>query len=122
MAGDDVDRVGFDVDRLLGRNVEEVLRDHVGGDRAEIEALGSRLDRMKNLVRLGRREDEDDVLRRLLERFQQRVERRGRKHVDLVDHIDLLVAAGRGQRYALKDVACVFDTGVRRGVEFDHIE
>ena len=40
------------------------------GDAAEIEALAARLDGRRDLVRLGRREEEDDVLRRLLERLQ----------------------------------------------------
>lgn len=37
------------------------------------------------------------MCRRLLERLEQRVERRRREHVDLVDDIDLVLAAHRGK-------------------------
>ena len=45
--------------------------------------------RHRHLADLGGREDELHVRRRLLERLQQRVERRGAQHVHLVDDVDL---------------------------------
>src|SRR3546814_4326065 len=51
--------------------------------------------RDQQLLRVGGREQELDVLRRLLERLQQRIERRLGQHVDFVDQVDL-VAAARG--------------------------
>ena len=52
--------------------------------------------RGKDLLRVGGAHDEDHVLGRLLERLEQRVERRRGEHVDLVDDVDL-VATHRGR-------------------------
>jgi hypothetical protein len=49
----------------------------------------------RDLVRLGRREDELHVRRRLLERLQQRVEGLRGEHVHLVDDVDLVAVALR---------------------------
>jgi hypothetical protein len=53
----------------------------------EGEALAAREDRRRDLMHLRRRHNEDGVVRGLLERLQQRVERRRRQHMDLVDDI-----------------------------------
>src|SRR3712207_9349639 len=61
--------------------------------------MRTRFDRAEHLLRLGRREDELDVVRRLLDQLEQRVEARGRDHVRLVDHVDLVPARrGREER------------------------
>jgi hypothetical protein len=65
-----------------------------GRDRLQVEALAAREDRRQHLLRIGRGEDELHVRRRLLERLQQRVERRRREHVHLVDDVDLELPLG----------------------------
>ena len=92
--------------------------DVVDADAAEVEALAARVDRLGNLVRVRGREDEDDVAGRLLERLEQRVERRSREHVDLVDDVDLVAPAGGREAHAADDLlADVVHARARCGVE-----
>ena len=53
----------------------------------KIESLTARKDGRGDLMQFRGRKAEKNVLGRLLERFQKRVERRDRKHMDLVDDI-----------------------------------
>ena len=60
--------------------------------------------------------------RRLLERLEERIERRRREHVDLVDDVDLVAPARRGELHAADDFfAHVLDARAARGVELVHI-
>ena len=84
--------------------------------------MGARADGGEHLLRLGRREDEDEVLRRLLDDLEQRIEARRRDHVRLVDDEDAVAALGRGVERAVAEVAGVVDAAVARGVEFHNVE
>jgi hypothetical protein len=64
-------------------------------DPAQVEALAAREDRDRDLADLGGREQELHMGRRLLERLEERVERRGAEHVHLVDDVDLVARRGR---------------------------
>ena len=114
-------RVGLD---LLGLgDACELVGDAAGPDRAQLELLRPRPDRLRDLVQLRRRHHEDDVRRRFLDRLEQCVERAVRQHVHFVDDEDLVAIAGRGDAEPLDDhFADVVDTGVRRGVELDHVD
>ena len=60
---------------------------------------------------------------RLLERLQQRVRRRGREHVDLVDDVHLAPRVrAEPEVHALDEVAHRLDAVVRRRVELDEVE
>ena len=61
----------------------------------ELEALDPARERLGELVRLGRAEQELRLRRRLLEGLQERVEGRQRQHVDLVHDPHAEAAAGR---------------------------
>jgi hypothetical protein len=74
-----------------------------------------------NLADLGRGEDEFGVRRRLLQRLQQRVERAGRQHVNLVDHIDLVAGLDRRIAHRIQQLAHVIDAGAAGGVQLQHI-
>ena len=63
-----------------------------------------------------------DVLGRLLERLQHRVERRLRQHVHFVDQVDLVAAGRRRVARVVEDLAHVVDAGVGRGVEFEQVD
>ena len=74
-----------------------------------------------DLVRLGGGEEELDVLRRLLQRLQQGVERPGGEHVDLVDVIDLESGAAGPQSGVLPQLADGLDAVVAGPVDLDHV-
>ena len=94
----------------------------VGSDRAEIEALHPREDRRRDLARIRGREHEDDVRRRLLQRLQQGIERGLGQLVDLVDDVDLVLAARRRVLHVLAERPDLFDAPVRGAVDLDHVD
>ena len=84
----------------------------------EVEALAARQDCLRDLLRVGRAQHEHHVRRRLLERLEQRVERRRGEHVDLVDDVNLVRAAHRGEAHRVDDLlAHVVHTRTGCGVQ-----
>ena len=75
-----------------------VSRDRLGRDAGEVIPLAAREHGDRNLVRLGGREEELDVRRRLLQRLQQGVEGPGREHVHFVDVVNLVPRPAGPQR------------------------
>jgi len=80
----------LELDSLVLQDDAEVMRDFGQGQPPEIKTLAARLDRLRHLVKFGRRQDEDRVFGRFLDCFQQRIERRPRKTVNLVDDVDFV--------------------------------
>ena len=110
------------LEALLTADVLEVGLDVRRADGAEVEALHAREDGLGNLLRVRCAQYENHVLRRLLKRLQQRVERRRREHVDLVDDIELVIAAHGGIVDAIDDLfANVVHAGPGRGVQLVHV-
>ena len=109
---------------LLARRPRAAARAAICGTRRarEVEAVAAVDDRRQDLVGLGRGEHEDRVRRRLLERLEERVPRRGGEHVRLVEDVDLVAAGDRRVGDLLAQVADVVDRVVRRGVHLDHVE
>ena len=79
-------------------------------------------DRGDDLLRLGGREDELHVRRRLLDDLEQRVRRVGREHVRLVDDVDLVPRGRRSEERAFAQVTGVVDQAVGGGVELDDVQ
>ncbi len=97
--------------------------EHLGrGDEPERIVVGARPDGADDLLGLGRREDELDVLGRLFDDLEQRVEALRRHHVRLVEDEDLVAVAGRGEHGALAQVAGVVDAVVAGRVDLDDVE
>ena len=84
--------------------------------------MRARTDRADDLVGLGRREDELQVRRRLLDQLEQRVEALRGDHVGLVDDVDLVAAADRREERPLAQVAGVVDTAVAGRVDLDDVD
>jgi hypothetical protein len=68
------------------------------------------------------REEELHVRRRLLQRLQERVERRLREHVHFVDDVDLEARAHRRVRDLIAQSAHVVDARVRRRIDLDDVD
>src|SRR5690606_26796890 len=75
-----------------------------------------------HLLGLGGREDELEVLRRLLDDLEQGVETGRRDHVGLVDDVDLVPAGGGPEERLLTQVTGVVHTTVGRGVALDDVD
>ena len=96
LAEDVVDGLLVDVEAGVVGDPCHVLGEDLRRDQVELVVLGPAADRRQDLVRIGRGEHEHDVTGGLLERLQQRVRRRRRQHVDLVEDVHLR-APGRAR-------------------------
>ena len=92
-----------------------------GGQQAELQVLGATANRVTHLLWIGGRQHEDDVGRRLFERFQQCGLGPGAQHVHFVED-EHAMAARVAHRRALDEFADVVDAVVARCVEFEHVE
>src|SRR3546814_13506115 len=88
----------------------------------EVELQAGRQHRHQQLLGVGGREQELDVLRRLLERLEQRVERRLRQHVHFVDQVHLVPAARGHVLRVFDQVADVVDAGVGGRVVLQQVD
>ncbi len=79
------------------------------GDPAQVKTLTPADDGGQNLVAFRRREDEFDVGRWLLQRFQERVERCVGEHVHFVEDKDLEATVRGGELDLVEHVVDVFD-------------
>ncbi len=107
---------------LFGADRIEPVDDLRNRDTPEVEALTAGQNRGEDLVRLGRRKDEEHVRWRLLQRLQQRVEGRRREHVYLIDDVHFLPTTLRGNAHRVPELANVVDAVVRCGVDFDDVK
>ena len=108
-------------DFFLGGDLHQPLGDVAPLDAAEFKALAARENRRGDFVQLGGGEDKHDMLRRLLQNFQKRVEGALGEHVHLVHDIDLFAQLrGRVDRLVAQ-VADAVDAGIGRRVELEHI-
>jgi len=82
----------------------------------------ARQHRYRDFLRVGGREHELDVLGRLLERLEQRVETAARKHVHFVYQVDLVTPDTRCIGDVVEQFPGVINTGARGRVDFDQIE
>ena len=99
-----LDRLGADVEPGVVDDVLRQLAQLVGRQEVHLELLGAAADGGQHLLGVGGGQHEHDVVRRLLERLQQRVRRPRREHVDLVEDVHLR-AAGRPERGLRDQVA-----------------
>ena len=84
--------------------------------------MGARPDGRQHLLRLGGGEHEDQVIRRLLDDLQQRVESGRGDHVRLVDDEDAVPRLRRRVERAVAQLASVVDAAVAGRVEFDDVD
>ena len=91
-----IERIPFEI-HALGRAYRAQARDDLFFAQAmKVEPLASRLDGFRNLLRIGRAHDENNMARRFFKRLKQRIEGRNGEHVHFVDDINL-VATARGR-------------------------
>ncbi|SIA96451.1 Uncharacterised protein [Mycobacteroides abscessus subsp. abscessus] len=109
-------------DVLLGAQARQIGAEDVRRHQAERIVVGTRTDRANDALGFRRREDELNVLGRLLDELEQRVEALVRDHVGLIDDEDLVAVAHRREGGALAQVAGVVDAAVRGRVDLDDIE
>ena len=82
-------RAGLKGHGLLRQNVFQMRANRGCCHLFEVELQAARKDGDGDFLRVGRRQNELDVLRRLFQRFQHGVESMAGEHVHFVNHIDL---------------------------------
>ena len=121
-ASDRVQRLAVVLDRLLGQHVSQMRGNIVRRQIAQPELQAAAQYRHRDFLRIRGREQEFYVGRRLFERFQQRIKRAGREHVDFVDQIDLKAAFAGCVLHVFQQLAGVFDFGSTGRVDLDQID
>ena len=115
-------RAGLDLQFFFLRDFLEPLGDFRKCQRAEMKMLRPRTNRVFQIFRLCRGHDEDHAVRRLFQRFQQRVRRFTRQHVRFVEDHDL-GAGSRGRiTHHLAQLADLVDAAVRGCVDLNDVE
>ena len=107
---------------LHTQHMAQVLDHPLGGHvlQGELQAAGQ--DGRRQLLRIGGRQDELDVGRRLLEGLEQGVERVTGEHVHFVDQVDLEAPAARGVLHVVQQFAGVLHLGPARGIDLDQVD
>ena len=119
---DEVDGGRVGVAAVGGEDPGELALDLGNGQPPDVEPLEARQDRRRKARRLGRREHEDDEIRRLLERLEQRVPGVLRDLVRFVEDVDLAAQLAGRVRQTLAQVADGIDAAVARRVDLDEVE
>jgi hypothetical protein len=90
--------------------------------RFKMKLQTARQDSDRQLLRIGGRQQELDVCRRLFQRFQQRIEAVAREHVDFIDQVNLETATRRGVLHVIEQIASIFHFGSGGGIDLDQID
>jgi hypothetical protein len=88
----------------------------------QVELQTARQHRGRQFLRVGGRQQELDVRRRLFEGFQQRIETVPGQHVHLVDEVYLVARAGGRVLNIIQQLARILDPGARGGIDFDQVD
>lgn len=112
----------LDGNALMPADLAQVLPEGSRRHEPERVVVGTRPDRPDDLLGFGGGEDELQMLGRLFDDLQQRVEAGRRDHVGLVDDVDLVPTAGGPEESLLSQVTGVVDTTVGRGVDLDDVD
>ena len=107
---------------LVCGNAAQLVQDVVELDRVKAEVLASRPDGLRNVLRLGGRHHEDDVVRRLLQGLKQRVKSGIRNLVRFVKDVNLEAVACGPIARGIAQLANLVDAAVRRSINLDHID
>ena len=87
----------------------------------QVELQAAREDGRGQFLRVGGGEDEFDVRRWFFQRFQQRIEAAGGKHMHFVNEIDFVLPFDRRVGDVIEQLACFFNAGARGGIYFNEV-
>src|SRR5208337_4759407 len=108
-------------DFFAAHDVAQLPHNIVKLHRSKTEVLAARPDRLWNVLRLGSRQHEDDVVGRLFQSLQQRVKCGVSDLVGFIENVNLEAVASRPVARSLAQLANFVNAPVRRRVDFDHV-
>ncbi len=107
---------------FVGRDRAQLPEDVVEAYGVEGVMLRPRADGLRDVLRLRGRHHEDDMVRRLFERLEQRVEGGVGDLVRLVEDVDLVAVARRAVAGGVAQLANLVDATIGGGVDLDDID
>ncbi|CFP07748.1 Uncharacterised protein [Bordetella pertussis] len=119
---DQAQRRHFEADLLFAQHCLQMPHDRVGRHLLEIELQAARQHRDRDFLRIGGRQDELDVRRRLFQRLEHGVEGMPGQHVHFVDHVDLEAAGPRRVDRLLEQLGHFLDAAVGGGIELEVVD
>ena len=112
----------FEFDAFLPQNVIQMAHDMAGRHLLQVELQTARQHSHRNFLRIGRGQDEFDVLGGFFQRFQHGIERMIGEHVHFVDHVDLEARVGRRVHRLLQQLRHFVHAAIGGGIHFDVID
>ena len=91
-------------------------------DAAQVETLATRQNRRRHFTDFRRRKNEFDAFGRFFQRFQKRVERLLRQHMDFVDDVYFKTGGRRVVTRRFNDFAHIVNARVGRRVDFNDVD
>ena len=119
--GDQSESLFRDFRPFMRGDPTEMFRQIHGIEPFQVKPLAARQYRDRHFADLSSCEDELHMRGRLFQRFQQRVERGRRQHVNLIDDVDLVPRRDRCVACPVQQVAHVGNAGAAGGVKFQHV-
>ncbi len=120
-AGEDLQCFGVDRHAFGRRDLGQPLLNRGRADTGEIEPLAAGQDGDRNLLGLGRGENELHMFGRFFERFQEGVEGAWRKHVYFVNYVYLEAGSRRANCCVLPQLSYLIYAVIARAVDFQNI-
>ena len=118
----DVQSSFFGFDSFLRANALQMCHHVRHSDAMEIKDLATRQDRGKNFMLFGCSQNKHRMRWRFLQRLQESVKRRLRKHVHLIDDVHFILTALRRDPHLVYNGSNVFNLIVGGGIQFKDIE
>src|SRR5579864_5405964 len=109
-------------DFFAGNQVAQLGDDGVEFDGAKAEVLAARADSLRNILRLGRGEHEDDVVGRFLQSLEESVESSVGDLMGFVEDVDFETVASRAISGGFAKFADFVDAAVGGGVDFNDVD
>ena len=113
---------GFELEILGGGDEFQALADEVCRQPFETELQTAREHGDRQFLRIGGRQQEFDVRRRLFEGFQQRIEGVVGQHVHFVDEVHLVAAASGRVLHVVQQFARIINLGAGGRVDLDEVD
>ena len=113
--------IGRRLDRFVLANMAQMIRQLVTGQPGERQPLASRLDGNRYFLNMGGCEYKHGHCRRFFDCFEQCVECTSTKHMGFINNVNFIPTFNWAKHSLLVNRTNIIDTGVRSGINFNHI-
>jgi hypothetical protein len=122
LPGDQGQRFGLHLHALWAGQLIQELDNGFDRDAPELVPLAARQHRRRDLVHFGRRQHEDGMCGRLLQRLEQGIEGGRGKHMHFINNIDFIAAQVRGEVDLIAQAAHILHAGIGSCIDLDQVQ